>query len=336
MGIEWLLILTTLLVSCVTTGSTSSNNKRYQMFAQLHSKFITSPNWPLQYPTDSDFFYTIEVKEWSNPKLYLELKWLEFDVKGSEDNCDDFVQVKYESRPNQTFVFCSTKKPHTIFSVGENLELHFHSDKSVVGYGFKIQFRLASFRKTIGQSKCRNEVILGRPLGVVSSPSWPISTNHLSCIYTINLQADEILQLNIMDFSMGSHTEKDCNRYNNFIEIRGTDSNNRTFSESCPIRFLSSCTVLNTWTILLKKRILFIHVNIMVKYKDQRGFLAGYTINAVNRKGTVNMTYQDDKNKTSWVSNAVVIGTITGVIVGLAIVAITIFGVSMCVKRRVI
>ena len=48
------------------------------------------------------------------------------------------------------------------------------------------------------------------------------------------------------------------------------------------------------------------------------------------------MTYQDDKNKTSWVSNAVVIGTITGVIVGLAIVAITIFGVSMCVKRRVI
>ena len=96
MEIEWLLILTMLLVSCVTTGSTTRNNVRHQMIAQLHSTYITSPNWPLKYPADSDFFYTIEVKDWLNPKLYLELKWLEFDVKGGEDNCDDFVQVEHE------------------------------------------------------------------------------------------------------------------------------------------------------------------------------------------------------------------------------------------------
>ena len=39
-----------------------------------------------------------------------------------------------------------------------------------------------------------------------------------------------------------------------------------------------------SWTIEAAKRKLFIHVNIMEIYRDQRGFLAGFSINTI--KGT--------------------------------------------------
>ena len=65
--------------------------------------------------------------------------------------------------------------------------------------------------------------------------------------------------------------------------MTGTDEN-KTFTESCPIRFLSSCGELKSWTIEAARRKLFIHVNIMERYRDQRGFLAGFSINT--HKGT--------------------------------------------------
>ena len=66
-----------------------------------------------------------------------------------------FIHIVYRSHPNQTYVFCSTRRPHTLYSVEGDLEMHFHSDKSVVGYGFKIAFQLVPFTQTIGQASCR-------------------------------------------------------------------------------------------------------------------------------------------------------------------------------------
>ena len=70
-----------------------------------------------------------------------------------------------------------------------------------------------------------------------------------------------------------------------YIFYVGTDEN-KTFSESCPMKFQSSCEELKNWTIQLKKRHVFIHVNAMEKNRDQRGFLAGYSVN--KKKGISN------------------------------------------------
>ena len=65
--------------------------------AQLETQYITSPRWPLEYPKNCDVRYRIfqnPNKEFQNG-FYLQIKWLEFDVKGDMQNCSDFVQIRY-------------------------------------------------------------------------------------------------------------------------------------------------------------------------------------------------------------------------------------------------
>ena len=67
----------------------------------------------------------------------------------------------------------------------------------------------------------RNEMQLSESWGVLSSPMWPKALNRSSCVYEFGLKREEMLQINIMDFSMGRHDRRDCNMYSNLVEIRG-------------------------------------------------------------------------------------------------------------------
>ena len=48
------------------------------------------------------------------------------------------------------------------------------------------------------------------------------------------------------------------------------------------------------------------------------------------------MTYPDNQKKNELVSDAVMIGAIAGIILGIAIVLMTILSVSICMKRGII
>lgn len=62
-----------------------------------------------------------------------------------------------------------------------------------------------------------------------------------------------------------------------FVLSAGTNSN-RTFTESCPIKFLSSCDQISHWVLHLKQRTIFVHVNMKDNSRNGRGFLAGFNI----------------------------------------------------------
>ena len=96
MEIEWGFMSIILFISCLNADSTSSNNVKYYVLAQPYTKYISSPNWPLKYPSNYDVFYTIKTEEKRKSRFYIELKWLEFDVKGDTKACNDFVQIKYK------------------------------------------------------------------------------------------------------------------------------------------------------------------------------------------------------------------------------------------------
>ena len=91
----------------------------------------------------------------------------------------------------------------------------------------------------------------------------------------VTVMFSELCKIGILEKQLFDH----CYLYFDlaFYYLAGTDSN-ETFSESCPMKFLSSCEKLESRRIRLKKRRIFIHVNIMENYRNERGFLAGFTI----------------------------------------------------------
>ena len=53
-------------------------------------------------------------------------------------------------------------------------------------------------------------------------------------------------------------------------------------------------------------------------------------------KNTEELTYQEEQQKIDWVSDAVLIGAVTGIVLGFAIVSMTILSVSICMKKGII
>ncbi|XP_065069507.1 cubilin-like [Rhopilema esculentum] len=331
MPLQLLFISTLMIMNTANADKTNKSIVFISKLAQLETQYITSPRWPLEYPTNCDVRYKIVQnpnREFQNG-FYLQIKWLEFDVKGDMQNCSDFAQIRYGKNEDQKFTFCSTQSPHTIYAVDHDIHLHFHSDKEDVGYGFRLAYHLTSFKETIGPKHCRRNIQLTSQNGVLSSIGWPRPVSG-SCVFEFTLEADEVLLLNIMDFSVPK-SNADCSRYNNYIEIRGNMSN-KSFQESCPLTSLSSCENIRRWKLSFEKRRLYIYVNTVEIKGDYRGFLAGYTVykKAKKQRNTIK------QKETKWVFNAVTIGVITGVFIGILIVLLTVASVSICLKRGVI
>ena len=91
--LEWL--YTSILLLLFHALADSKNTIAYHVSAQRYTKYITSPNWPLKYPSNCNIFYKIKTDDGAKSGFYLKLTWLEFDVKGDGHGCSDFVQVKY-------------------------------------------------------------------------------------------------------------------------------------------------------------------------------------------------------------------------------------------------
>lgn len=85
-----------LISYCICNARAQESIRVYKTFAQQDVNYITSLKWPLKYPVNSDIIYKIVRNPRVKSEFYLELKWLEFDIKGDMDECDDFVRVRYK------------------------------------------------------------------------------------------------------------------------------------------------------------------------------------------------------------------------------------------------
>lgn len=84
-----------LLLSLVCRTESTINQTTYRKsLANLDTKYLTSPRWPLQYPNNHDSFYKIVPSQVTNCSCYTELKWLEFDITGKMGDCKDFVSIQ--------------------------------------------------------------------------------------------------------------------------------------------------------------------------------------------------------------------------------------------------
>eukprot|EP00112_Aurelia_sp_Birch-Aquarium-sp1_P018487 Seg4418.1 transcript_id=Seg4418.1/GoldUCD/mRNA.D3Y31 product=Cubilin protein_id=Seg4418.1/GoldUCD/D3Y31 len=326
-----------LLLSLVCRTESTINQTTYRKaLANLDTKYLTSPRWPLQYPNNHDSFYKIVPSQVTNCSCYTELKWLEFDITGKMGDCKDFVSIQIGQRTGKNFTFCSSQLPHKIFSIDEEIRIHFHSDQSANGYGFRASYRLVPFVKSTGFSMCSNGLLAPQSRqGIISSQSWPRPTvgSASSCVYRSILKTDEIFQLNIIDFENGNSKEN-CNEYSNYIEVRGNSAKN-SFHRSCALFALSSCDNITKWTWQFSEQTtIYIHLNLINASRKTRGFLAGYLIYKRGNK-TVSARSKNTMS-TLAIMDAAAIGAIAGVLLGLFIVLVTIMSVTLCIKKGVL
>ena len=96
---ERIYIFILFIIFYVTADDPAINNAQFsKVLAQQHTKYISSPRWPLKYPTNCDIYYKIisERGTRQTQSFYLEIKWIEFDVKGDMFNCNDYMEVSYK------------------------------------------------------------------------------------------------------------------------------------------------------------------------------------------------------------------------------------------------
>ena len=97
---------------------------------------ITSPEYPSNYPDNSNVAHIIEVTE----GLKIELEILNFDLEHQSLCYYDFCQV-LDTDGKEIGKFCGTKVPPTIISSGSKMSVIFQSDKDINHKGFKATWK---------------------------------------------------------------------------------------------------------------------------------------------------------------------------------------------------
>jgi len=117
------------------------------------NNIIISPNFPAQYPNNTDKDYPLSV----NNGYAIELKFTDFKLQ-PHSSCDyDWVQVMDKDGTELLPRTCGDKIPATVTSNSNQITVKFHSDTSATGSGFRAVYkRVASSKLKSGSIKSKN------------------------------------------------------------------------------------------------------------------------------------------------------------------------------------
>ena len=104
--------------------------------------YVNTPNYPNNYGHNKDCTWKISAE--SNRKI--KLSSFSFDIENHQNCGYDYLTIYDGSTSGDRLVakLCGSKSQGTIFSSGNSLYLHFHSDTSEHSRGFKINYSITS------------------------------------------------------------------------------------------------------------------------------------------------------------------------------------------------
>ncbi|KAM9307657.1 cubilin [Gastrophryne carolinensis] len=180
---------------------------------------ITSPNYPNNYPQNSDCLWTIIVPNGEAVQLDFQDQ---FHIEPSENCSSSYLELRDGADSNQRLLakLCGNTLPVTYKSLKTAMYLRFRTDSRNPRLGFKAQYSIASCGGTLfGQS------------GVIQSPGHPSKnySDSFSCNWSFNGPTGHYL--NISFESLDLQSSPNCS--NDYIEIREYNESGNILGKFC-------------------------------------------------------------------------------------------------------
>uniref|UniRef100_A0A3Q2TAZ9 Cubilin n=1 Tax=Fundulus heteroclitus TaxID=8078 RepID=A0A3Q2TAZ9_FUNHE len=181
--------------------------------------YITSPNYPQNYPQNMDCIWLITVPNGEAVQIDFEE---EFYIEPTSSCSFDFLELRDGSSFNSDLIsrLCGSTRPSTQHSKGSSMLLRFRTDSSVTHKGFKAKYSIASCGGTyLGQS------------GDIESPGFPGSNypEGSNCEWYLEGPTGHYLTLSYRNFSLES--SPGCT--SDYVEIREYNASGRLLGRHC-------------------------------------------------------------------------------------------------------
>ncbi|XP_032366699.1 cubilin [Etheostoma spectabile] len=181
--------------------------------------YITSPNYPQNYPQNIDCIWVITVPNGEAVQINFED---DFYIEPTVSCSFDYLELRDGSTSNSGFIarLCGNTRPSTQHSTGSSMLLRFRTDASITHKGFKATYSIATCGGTyIGQQ------------GTIHSPGFPESNypDSSSCEWYLEGPTGHYLTLSYGNFSL--QTSAGCSA--DYVEIREYNASGRLLGRHC-------------------------------------------------------------------------------------------------------
>ncbi|XP_034025114.1 cubilin [Thalassophryne amazonica] len=168
--------------------------------------YITSPNYPKNYPQNIDCIWVISVPNGEAVQINFED---DFYIEPTSDCIYDYLELRDGSTSNADPIarLCGNTRPSTHRSTGSSMFLRFRTDTSVTHIGFKAKYTIATCGGTyIGQS------------GMIHSPGFPGANypDNSNCEWYLEGPTGHYLTLSFDSFTL--QNSESCSA--DYVEIR--------------------------------------------------------------------------------------------------------------------
>ncbi|KAM8810851.1 cubilin [Eudromia elegans] len=193
---------------------------------------ITSPNYPQNYSPNLNCSWHVLVTSGFIIAVHFEQP---FEVKTEDASCShgDYVELKNgldaAAPPLGNGRFCGSSPISTMHTSDNQLLVHFISDSSNEGQGFKLKYEAKSLA-------CGGNIYVNdfNPSGYTSSPNYPSNyPPHVDCVWTITAPNGHAVELQFED---QFYIEPSPNCTSSYLELRnGADSSAPVLAKLCGV-----------------------------------------------------------------------------------------------------
>ncbi|TRY89102.1 hypothetical protein DNTS_004573 [Danionella cerebrum] len=181
--------------------------------------YITSPNYPSNYPQNIECVWIITVPNGEAVQLDFEG---DFYVEPHTGCLLDYIEVRDGPTSDAALIdrLCGNSRPSTQHSTGTNMYIRFRTDSSVTHVGFKAKFSIEICGGTyVGQS------------GVIKSPGYPDSSypDNSNCEWFLEGPTGHFLTLTYTTLNL--QNSADC--VSDYVEIREYNASGRLLGKHC-------------------------------------------------------------------------------------------------------
>ncbi|XP_038578939.1 cubilin [Micropterus salmoides] len=194
--------------------------------------YITSPNYPLNYPQNIDCVWVVTVPNGEAVQIDFQD---EFYIEPSGSCMYDYLELRDGSTSNAGFIsrLCGNTRPSTQHSTGSSMLLRFRTDSSVTHKGFKAKYSIATCGGTyIGQR------------GMIHSPGFPGNYPDSSiCEWYLEGPTGHYLTLSYGNFSL--QAAPGCSA--DYVEVREYNASGRLLGRNCGSNLPASMDTSNSF-----------------------------------------------------------------------------------------
>uniref|UniRef100_A0A665V841 Cubilin n=1 Tax=Echeneis naucrates TaxID=173247 RepID=A0A665V841_ECHNA len=181
--------------------------------------YITSPNYPQNYPQNIDCIWVISVPNGEAVQIDFEG---EFYIEPNTGCAYDYLEIRDGSSLNDDLIsrLCGNTHPSTQLSTGSTMLLRFRTDTSVTHKGFKAKYSTAICGGTYRAQS-----------GTIKSPGFPGSNypDGSNCEWYLEAPTGHYLTLSFGNFSLQS--SQGCSA--DYVEIREYNASGRLLGQHC-------------------------------------------------------------------------------------------------------